>query len=314
MRAFVAVGQLESFKLAARELLRTQPAVSLAISQLEDSVGVKLLERTTRKVLLTTEGEHFMPVAARLIRDFDAALSDLNATSERRSGHVSLAVLPSVATRLLPEVCRQFSEEFPGISVHMIDDNSRGIEQRLARNEVDFGIGGRSPGRSDLDYRLLLEDRIELICHRDHPLAQEQGPIEWAQLYGQRFLDSGLHNLTKAQDLIGKTQYEFSTTTLLFAMLKANFGVTVLPSLAAQNADPVLVSRPLIEPEDTRAIYLITKKGWSLSPAGEAMIETILQIIPAMIRRLELENVEVRFSDADFKDLITFPTGAAPGG
>lgn len=287
--------------------------MSLAISQLEESVGVKLLERTTRKVLLTTEGEYFMPVAARLIRDFDAALSDLNATSERRSGHVSLAVLPSVATRLLPEVCRQFSEEFPGISVHMIDDNSRGIEQRLARNEVDFGIGGRSRGRTDLDYRLLLEDRIELICHRDHPLAQETGPITWEELQGHRFLDSGLHNLTKAQDLIGKTQYEFSTTTLLFAMLKSNFGITVLPSLAAQHADPLLVSRPLVEPEDTRSIYLITKKGWSLSPAGEAMIETILQIIPAIAEQLRLDNVEVRYTAEEFKDLVSRSLDIAAG-
>ena len=308
----MAVGQLESFKLAARELLRTQPAVSLAIGQLEEAVGVKLLERTTRKVLLTTEGEHFMPVAARLIRDFDAALSDLNATSERRSGHVSMAVLPSVATRLLPEVCRQFSEDFPGISVHMIDDNSKGIEQRLARNEVDFGIGGRSRGRTDLDYRLLLEDRIEMICHRDHPLAQETGPITWEDLRGHRFLDSGLHNLTKAQDLIGKTQYEFSTTTLLFAMLKANFGITVLPSLAAQHADLLLVSRPLIEPEDTRSIFLITKKGWSMSPAGEAMIETILQTIPAIAEELRLDNVEVRFGEGDFRDLVSLPTGMSP--
>lgn len=254
-----------------------------------------------------------MPVASRLIRDFDSALSDLNATSERRSGHVSLAVLPSVATRLLPEVCRHFSEDFPGISVHMIDDNSRGIEQRLARNEVDFGIGGRPRGRTDLDYRLLLEDRIELICHRDHPLAEGKGPITWRELQGHRFLDSGLHNLTKAQDLIGKTQYEFSTTTLLFSMLKANFGITVLPSLAAQNADPALVSRPLIEPEDTRSIFLITKKGWSLSPAGEAMIETILQTIPAIVEDLQLENVSVRFGEADFRYILSLPPGALIG-
>ncbi|MFN2099653.1 LysR family transcriptional regulator [Altererythrobacter sp. MF3-039] len=313
MRAFVAVGQLESFKLAARELLRTQPAVSLAISQLEEAVGVKLLERTTRKVLLTTEGEHFMPVAARLIRDFDSALSDLNATSERRSGHVSLAVLPSVATRLLPEVCRQFSEDYPGISVHMIDDNSRGIEQRLARNEVDFGIGGRSRGRTELDYRLLIEDRIEMICHRDHPLAQEPGPISWEELRGHRFLDSGLHNLTQPQDPLVKTQYEFSTTTLLFAMLKANFGIAALPSLAAKNADPLLVSRPLIEPEESRSIFLITKKGWTLSPAGEAMIETLLATIPAVADELQLDNVEIRYSDEDFRDLISTPVGNAGG-
>jgi len=222
LRAFVVVGQQESFKLAARELLRTQPAITLAIQQLEEAVGLKLLERTTRKVMLTTEGEHFMPVAPRLIRDFDSAISDLNAASDRRSGHVSMARVPSVATRLLPGVCKLFAERFPGISVHMIDDNSKGIQHRLARNEVDFSIGGYWRKRQDLVYRPLLEDRIEMICHKDHPLAKESGPIEWAELRHHQFLDSGLHDVLQAQSLIGDPRYEFSTTTLLFAMLKAN--------------------------------------------------------------------------------------------
>ena len=71
---------------------------------------MKLLERTTRKVSLTVEGENFIPIAERLIRDFDAAISDLNATADRRSGHVSIAAIPSVASRLLPGVVKKFIE------------------------------------------------------------------------------------------------------------------------------------------------------------------------------------------------------------
>ena len=298
MRAFVIVGQQESFKLAARELLRTQPAITLAIQQLEEAVGLKLFERTTRKVTLTTEGEHFMPVAQRLIRDFDTAISDLNAASDRRSGHVSMAVVPSVATRLLPDVCKQFAARYPGISVHMIDDNSKGIQRRLARNEVDFSIGGYWRKHQDLVYHPMLEDRIEMVCHKDHPLGAETGPIEWGELRDHQYLDSGLHDVLQAQSLITEPKYEFSTTTLLFAMVKANFGITVLPSLAAQNGDPDLVSRPLVDPVETRQIFLMTRKGWSLSPASEAMIETLLEATPGIIKNLGLKYIDLQIDPA----------------
>ena len=71
------------------------------IKQLEEFVGIKL-RITTRRVIPTVEGENFVPVAERLVRDFDSAISDLKATAERRIGNVSIAVVPSVATQLLP--------------------------------------------------------------------------------------------------------------------------------------------------------------------------------------------------------------------
>jgi len=251
----------------------------------------------------TVEGERFIPVAERLIRDFDSAIFDLNATAERRSGHVSMAVLPSVATEILPGILKQFSEEYPGISVHVTDDNSRGVQRRLARNEVDFGIGSRWQTRHDLSFHSLLEDHMELVCHRDNPLAASDRPIGWDALSGQRFLDSGLHDKMPIKSVADAPKFEFSTTTTLFAMVRANIGVTVLPTLAAHRRDERLVSRPLQDPVVKRELFLITRKDWTLSPASAAMVEVLVRGIPELLDELALDNVHCCVKPSDFANL-----------
>ncbi|NNC35866.1 MAG: LysR family transcriptional regulator [Acidimicrobiales bacterium] len=308
MRAFVVVAQKGSFKLAAQELARTQPAISLAIQQLENSIGMKLLERTTRKVSLTIEGENFIPVAERLIRDFDAAISDLNATADRRTGHVSIATIPSIATTLLPGVVKKFTDKYPGISVHIIDDNSKGVQRRLERNEVDLGIAGDLRKRHGLLYRPLVDDRMEMVCHIDHPLSKMSSPLTWKVLQDFKFLDSGYRDILSIQSLIDDPRYEFTTTTTLFAMVKANIGYTVLPGLAAHIKDPNIISRPLIRPIVNRKVNLITRKDWSFSPAGEAMAQILVDTIPDIIKSLQLDDLRSKIDLNDFPELSVSPS------
>lgn len=265
---------------------------------------MKLLERTTRKVSLTVEGENFIPVAERLIRDFDTAISDLNAAADRRTGHVSIAAIPSVASTLLPGVVKRFCELYPGISVHIIDDNSKGVQRRLERNEVDFGIAGNLTKRQGLLYHPLAEDRLEMVCHRDHDLAKEKGPLDWEQLRQYKFLDSGYRGIPAVESLMDDPKYEFSTTTTLFAMVKANIGYTVLPTLAARIDDPDIAARPLIDPVVTRKVNLITRKDWSFSPAGQAMVEVLIETIPGVIQTLKLDNLRAKINANDFPGIV----------
>jgi DNA-binding transcriptional LysR family regulator len=263
---------------------------------------LKLLERTTRKVSLTVEGENFIPVAERLIRDFDAAISDLNATADRRSGHVSIASIPSIASTLLPGVVKKFSELYPGISVHIIDDNSKGVQRRLERNEVDLGIAGDLQRRQGLLYRPLAEDRMNMVCHIDHPLSKVPIPLDWSILQEHKYLDSGYRDIAPIQQLMDGPTYEFSTTTTLFAMVKANIGFTVLPSLAAHIDDPQIIARPLIRPVISRKVNLITRKDWSFSPAGEAMAEVLIETIPEIIKTLDLDNIHSKIDIKNFSE------------
>ncbi len=243
----------------------------------------------------TIEGERFIPIAERLIRDFDTAILDLNAAADRRSGHLSIAVLPSVATQIFPAAIKIFTEKYPGITIHMIDDNSRGIQQRLARNEVDFGIASNWRNDPDLEFHRLIEDRMELVCHRDHPLGQSSKAISWADIGSYQYLDSGLTETLPVDTQLQQAMLKFSTTTTLYSMVRANLGVTVLPTLAVQHAYTDLVTRPLKDPVVTREINLVTRKEWTLSPACEAMIEVLADNLPKIIQDLELPNVVAKF-------------------
>jgi LysR family carnitine catabolism transcriptional activator len=287
LRTFAVVARHGSFNRAAEELSRSQPAVTLAIKQLEGYIGLKLFERTTRKVTPTTAGDKFIPIAERLLREFDMAIYDVTATADCRSGHVSLSVLPSVATRLLPEIISQFTAKYPEISIHLSDNNAEGVQRSVERNEVDFGIGSLWHPNNELEFVPLLQDNFEFVCHKDHPLAREGSPVSWSQLQGLSFLGTGLTQALKMQRYIGNPKFEFSTTTTLFAMLKANIGVTVLPTLAIPG-DEDLVSLPMVDPIETRELCVILRQDWTLSPAANAMMEVLSEQMPVLAQKFKL--------------------------
>ena len=287
LRTFVIVARHGSFNKAAEELSRTQPAITLAIKQLEEFVGLKLLDRTTRRVIPTAEGENFMPIAERLVRDFDTAISDLKATAERRIGNISIAIVPSVANQLLPPIIKTFSKNFPGINLLLNDDTARGVQQKVERNEVDFGIGSVWQTSKLLKFTPLFSDNLDLVFHKDHDLAQSQEPISWSALSNEVFLDSGITKNMRSRLILGPSKFDFPSITTLLAMLRSNLGVSVLPSLAIPQSSGELRSRPLL-PMEKRDICMITRYDWTLSPAAEAMIDTIIKEIPAQIEQLNL--------------------------
>ncbi|MDA0796123.1 MAG: LysR family transcriptional regulator [Proteobacteria bacterium] len=296
LRTFVIVARYGSFNKAAEELSRTQPAITLSVKQLENFIGLKLLDRTTRRVTPTAEGENFIPIAERLVRDFDTAISDLKATAERRVGNVSMAIVPSVATNLLPPIIKTFSINFPGINLHLNDDTSRVVQRKVERNQVDFGIGSVWQQNRLLNFRPLFADNLELVCHRDHHLAASTDPIHLNELANETFLDTGITKTMQSRQSLGPSKFDFPNITTLIAMLKSNLGISILPSLAIPRETGELVSRRLI-PGEKRDICLITRNEWTLSPAAEAMIETVIAELPAQLSRLGLSTPNEGRSD-----------------
>lgn len=293
LQAFVEVARSGSFTRAAERLHLTQSTLTAQIQQLETQAGLKLLDRTTRRVLLTAEGERFLPVAERLISDFTAALTDLESRAELKQGHVNLAGSPSVVTRFLPSALARFHTEHPTISVHIRDDSAGSLEQRVLNNEVDFAIAGNHSNQPDLEYRPLLRDRYGLVVSHQHPLARAQ-TLNWpaipvrelillspdtgirAQL--ERFSDSGQLPITLGAPLI-----EATNPAGLAALITQNLGVSVLPALAADtHAFAELRFIPLAQPELEREICIITRRGRALSPAAAALLACVREHLARM--------------------------------
>lgn len=297
LKAFVAVAEESSFTRASKRLALSQPALTIQINQFEEELGVKLFDRTTRRVRLTSNGEEFLPTARRLLDDVYTAVAEVRAVAERRRGRVTVAALPSVATRIMPQIVAAYSARYPAVGVHMHDSNASGVQNRVRIGEVDFGISSMWAPDQDLAFEPILRDRFGLVCRGDHPLARSRAPLPWRDLGDATFLglaaDTGirtlLHRIDDLPDSVRAPQFEVSNIATMEGLLEAGLGVSALPELALpghRSCD--LVFRPLVEPVLTRDLCLITRRGRSLTPAAEGMRELIMETLP----HLDLASME----------------------
>ena len=307
LQAFVAVAQARNFTGAAEKLGLSQPALTMAIRQLEENLGVELLERTTRRVHLSEKGRGFLLSAERLLNEFENAVAHVRAEGQREQIRLSIAAVPSVSTLILPRMLRRFAEPRPEITVHLRDANSSAVQRHVIAGEVDLGFGTPRESEPNLTFEPLLSDWFGIVCHRDHPLAREPEPVKWAKLADWPFLgvafDSGLRPLldevAHLLPLPTAVHFEFSNAQTLGAVLDEGFGVTVMPHLAmAALRNSALVYREIEGPAIERSIVLFRRRGSALSPAALAFRDLIHEEVRAFVEnhsemcRLLSENPE----------------------
>jgi len=197
LRGFIAVAEQGSFTQAANVLGITPPTLTATIRQFEDIIGMSLFDRTTRQVALSTGGERFLPVARRLMADFEMALDDLDAQSKGLGGKVVVAAAPSVLTRILPQIIVEFHAAHPDASLRLDEMNAGEVHDAVAKGEVDFGIAGDWKPLPDIQFEPLFSDQLGVVCRRDHPFAGRT-QVLWHELVDYPFVGLGPESGTGA--------------------------------------------------------------------------------------------------------------------
>lgn len=291
VRCFLAVAETGSFTVAASRLFQTQSSLTATIQQFEEAVGIKLFERTTRRVDLTPEAIRFKSVAEKLVRDFDNAIGDLQAIAKGLQGHVRIAAAPSIVVHVLTPALKAFRQLYPDISISVQDAGSARIEKAVLDGEADFGIASRLRDYPELDYKPILRDPFGVIMPPEHPLAMQEGPVRWAELKQYDYIaltnDTGIGAFLETYPELGLSAQAHphdhaSSTNSLYAMLKLGGKISVLPSLAAQ-ASPMTEFRyrELVEPAITREICLITRQLRSFSPNTQRILDVLMETLRA---------------------------------
>ena len=284
IRSFVKIAELGSFHEAADALHLSQPALSRRIKKLEDGLGTPMLERTTRRVGLTSVGRDFLPKARRLLDDFEDSILSIRELAERQTGQVTLACIPTAAFYFLPSVIRQYNEHYPKIRIRLLDLSANDGLEAVLRGEADFGINMLSGQHPDIEFVPLVQEQFVLACRRDHELAGRPS-ISWGELVEHRLIGVGrlsgnrvlLDHALSARGIRPKWFYEVQHLSTSLGMVEAGLGVSAMPSLAMPAADhPTLVSVPLTDPEVTRTLGLVSRRGASLSPAAEKFVAILL--------------------------------------
>ncbi len=286
LRAFLAVARRGSFSRAAEDIGVSQSALSLSVRHLENELGLKLLDRTTRQVTLTNIGETLVATSSRLIDELDVTLRELRDIGQQRRGRVVMACVPSVARGLMPKCVEYCSEKWPSISLSINDIAASEVVRKVSLGEMEFGLASGDIGSAELDIYPLMEDPFCLVCRKDDSWARKSS-VSWTQLTGRRLLM--LNNTSGSRQVIETTLkqsgvrvdvfLELAQPSSIHAMVEAGLGVAVIPRLAAPGRnDPTLVTRRMSKPAVTRTILLFRRKDRSLSPAAAAVWGALIEL------------------------------------
>src|SRR6266568_7819635 len=174
VRAFVSVAHLKSFTRAAALLHVSQPALTVQIRKLEESLGIRLLDRNSRTVDVTRVGRELLPVFQRVLHELDSVIMDTKALATQQHGVVRIAALPSFAAGLLPAIISRFRRSNPRMSFVVRDVIASRVNASVRSEEVDIGITGGELSDPDLEILHLTHDQMHVVFPAQHPLERKR--------------------------------------------------------------------------------------------------------------------------------------------
>lgn len=283
VRAFVAVAKTQSFTEACAAVHLSQPALSIAIKNLEEEVGGQLLVRTTRTLALTAEGEAFLPTAERLLADWDNALEDVHNRFALQRGRVAIAAMPSFAMNMLPQAILNYRRNYPHINVTVHDVLAEDVIDMVRNGRVEVGVSFDPGETEDLKFEPLFEDQMVAVLHDDHPLITES-KVSWDALLESDFMalqrpSSIRLMLEKRLKQVGiNLAVEFETHQLatIGRMVATGLGVGAVPALCIRQMQELGAHcRQLVDPEISRRVGIVTRRRYSLSLAAQEMVKQL---------------------------------------
>ncbi|MGQ8363857.1 LysR substrate-binding domain-containing protein [Glaciecola sp. 1036] len=171
MLAFVTVAQYSTFAEAAERLYLSQPALSTSIKNMESVLGGQLLSRSTRKVELTPEGQAFLPIAKRLIGDWENAIADVKAQFSLQHGHLVVAAMPSFAESILPKLLNRYHQYHPGVRIRVLDVVMEEVIKSVLEGRAELGFVFEPENLTNLDFQPIMQDSFIVVMKPSHPLA-----------------------------------------------------------------------------------------------------------------------------------------------
>ena len=285
LRTFAAIGRLGSFTRAAEAVHATQPALSAQVNELEEALGVRLFDRSTRFVALTQAGRDLLPVVEKILGDIGMVMTHARDVAAKSVGRVAIAALPSVSSTLLPQVVAHFRARYPGVTISLRDALAGRVVEMIRDDIVDFGLTSAPGSDPQLEFRPLASDRMVAVLPRKHPLAGATH-FRLGELLDTPLIlmnrDSSVRRIVDdacaAIGRIAEPAYEPEFMATAIGMVRAGLGATLLPSSALEiTAASDLVVHPLDDPLLTRQLGILRKRQRAYSPAAEAFV-AILEV------------------------------------
>lgn len=291
---FIALADHLHFGKAAAASFVSQPTLSTQIRKLEEELGVALVERAPRNVMLTPAGRDVAVRARRIVADVEEMREAARRSQDPEAGRVTLGLFPTLGPYLLPHVVPAIRKRFPELELLLVEEKSDVLLERLQQGRLDAALLALPVGDEQLHVEFLFEEPFVLAVPETHPLAGS-GPLSMSEIADERLLllADGHCMRDQALDvchLAGAGEKDgFQATSLetLRQMVAANVGVTLLPTLAVK--PPVARSENIElvdfrDPAPSRRIAMAWRRSTAMGDFLGQLADVIRDLPPDLLR------------------------------
>ncbi len=290
LRYLIALADLRHFGKAADACFVSQPTLSTQIRKLEDELGVSLVERVPRKLMLTAAGHDVVVRARRIVAEVEQMKESARRSRDPEAGSLRLGVFPTLGPYLLPHVVPQLRERFPQLELLLVEEKSDVLLARLREGKLDATLLALPLHDDQLHAEILFEEPFVVAAPRGHAFAS-RASLTMAELADETLLlledghclrDQALDvcRLSGAQE---RTGFRATSLETLRQMVAAGVGVTLLPALS--------VHAPIVQPDNIRLVPFVAPAPsrkialvWRKSSALDEFLRTLADTIGALAR------------------------------
>lgn len=285
LAAVLAVAENRSFVAAAAQLQISQPALTRVIRRVEDLLGVKLFERSTRSVAITAAGQEFLATAQRVTDELELAAENMREIASQKRGHVVVSSVMSVANGILPKAVSVYRQAHPGIQVRIQDGIHGSIMEDVKTGAADFGLSYLLDTPDTIVSETFASGTLELLTTKaaDLPL-QKNGTLRFDDLKDLSLVSlpagSETRRVLDATAAVRGMRLHHAVTvthlTTLVGFVCENECVAVVPSPSITGLlHPDLVRCPIEAPVIPVSIGVVRSAERGLSPAAQGLLATI---------------------------------------
>lgn len=281
LEAFMTVAETLSVRTAGERMHLTPSAVSQLINELEKSVGFKLFDRSTRRVILSAGGREFLGPAQSALRHLGLAESAATDVRDRAAGIVRVAAPQVLAGIALPGAIADFQMQRPKVTVRIRDTAVEDLVDSVSGADVDFAVGPDRAVSKAIERRHVFESPWVMWCAPAHPLAA-QSEVSWQQLRNFDLVAAGrdhersVHQMRTALPAEERVTpiYVVENVTTALGIASAGLAVTLAPAYVSAFADRMgLVMLRVVNAEIVREVTIYAPTDRSMSPAAEGFLE-----------------------------------------
>lgn len=280
LEIFTTVARLSSFSAAAQELHMAQPAVSIAVRKLEESLATPLFDRSGRRVTLTVEGRALLDQALGILEQVEALKRSSSAMKSLLQGELSVACPSMLATYFLPGLLSGYLTEHPGLTASITQAGTARIEEMLLDDAIEIGVttADTSSASPELELLPLVSEQMVVCVRQGHPWAKRK-KISIEQLHqvpmvvyeSGYFIRAQLDRLCAAKGVEPDFRMQSNFLPLLVRMVQQGLGITVgLKIMAQQEAG--IVGIPLA-PNCPVHMALARRRGRTISQANQGFLD-----------------------------------------